>query len=226
MPGGVKFFIPYGFIIALVALTLTGAYLNTTFASAIFLHDLSPAFVAIFSFLFLKERISILMVFSFILAFIGICFIVGTDATLLLNGRYFLGDGLAIISAVAYAGLTIYSRYRAREKMDIYYSIFWANVFAMLFLLPFNLAYGSFAVQLDSLKWVVLLALVSTNAAYFTFCKGLEYIEAPKASIVALAELVFVNLNAFLFFNESLTPPAIIGAVLICSSIILLQARH
>jgi len=125
-----------------------------------------------------------------------------------------------------YAIFIIYSRYRGKEKIDIYYSIFWTYVFSTLFILPFNWVYGSFTVSMDSIKWIILLAFISTNIAFLVYQKGIEYIEAPKASVVGLIETVFVIMNGFLLFNEELTTYTIIGAILICSSVILTQVKR
>ncbi len=220
-----KFFIPYALVVTITEVTFIGAYLNTSMINAIFLGGLTPVFVAVLSFFFLKEKLNLTTLLSLILGVTGIGFIAGADLLGVLNGKNLLGDALAVIYAIAYAVFIIYGRERAKRKVDIYYSVFWSYAIAALFLLPVDLVYGTLAIPLESVVWIVLLAFLCTNIAFILFCKGFEYIDAPKGSIVTLAEQVFVTINAFLFFGENLSLFAVIGAVLICSSVVLEEMR-
>lgn len=139
------------------------------------------------------------------------------------NERNLFGDVLALVSALAYAAFIICGRERAKMRIDIYYATFWSYGIAALFLLPVNLAYGTFAIPLESTIWIVILAFICTNIAFLAFCKGFEYIEAPKGGIIALSEQLFVTINALLFFGEQLSSFIIVGAVLVCSSVLLAE---
>lgn len=218
-----KFFIPYGFVVAFAETTFVCAYLNTSLANTAFLNGLAPVFVALLSFFFLRERVSRSTLFSVIIGIIGVGFIVGPDLPVILGGVNMLGDVLALVSAVGYAAFLLYGRERAKMDINIYYSVFWSYAIASVFVLPLNFAYGTFTIPTESDIWLVLLSLVCTNIAFILLCKGFEYIEAAKGSVVVLSEPLFVAINAFLFFGESLALPAVIGAVLICSSVFLAE---
>jgi DME family drug/metabolite transporter len=221
-----RFFLPYGFIIAFTELTFLGAYLNTTLPNAAFLNGLAPMFVVVLSFFFLKEKVDSKTLFSLVVGIAGVAFIVGADLSSILKGKNLLGDALALISAVAYAAFIIYSRERAKRDVDIYYSVFWSYAIAALFILPLNLAYGTFLIQPESVVWVLLLAFLCTNVAFILFCKGFEYIDASRGSVIALSEQLFVAINAFLFFQEGLSPLGFIGAALIISSVVLAEMKR
>ncbi|NYZ75709.1 DMT family transporter [Candidatus Micrarchaeota archaeon] len=221
-----KFFLPYGFVVAFTEVTFLGAYLNTTLPNAAFLNGLTPLLVVVLSFFFLKERVDSKTLFSLIIGMAGVGFIVGADLFGILKEKNLLGDVLALVSAVAYAAFIIYSRERAKRKVDIYYSVFWAYALAALFLLPFNLAYGTFVIPPESIIWIALLAFVCTNIAFILFCKGFEYIDASRGSVIALAEQLFVAINAFIFFGEGLGPLGVVGAVLIVSSVFLAEMKR
>jgi drug/metabolite transporter (DMT)-like permease len=221
-----KFFIPYGFVVAITELTFIGAYLNTTMVNATFLGGLAPVFVALLSFFFLKERVDLVTILSLVIGITGIGLIVGGDVLSILGEKNLFGDALAVAYAVAYAAFMIYGRERANRKVDIYYAVFWSYAIATLFMLPFNLAYGTFAITPEAMMWIVVLAFVCTNIAFILFCKGFEYIDASRGSIIALAEQLFVTINAFIFFGEGLSALAFIGAVLICSSVVLAEMKR
>ena len=218
-----KFFLPYGFVVAFTEVTFLGAYLNTTLPNAAFLNGLTPLLVVVLSFFFLKERVDSKTLFSLIIGMAGVGFIVGADVFGILNEKNLFGDALALVYALCYAFFIIYGRERAKRNIDIYYSVFWAYALSTLFILPLNLAYGTFLIQPESVLWVLLLAFVCTNMAFILFCKGFEYIDASRGSIISLAEQLFVPINAFLFFGEGLSPLGFIGAALIVSSVILAE---
>lgn len=218
-----KFLIPFGFVVAMGETVFIGAYMNTTMTNAVFLNGLAPVFVALLSVLFLGEGVEPHIILSIILGIAGVGFVVGADLPAILGGKDLLGDILGLSSAVTYAFFIIYSRERAKMNMDIYYSVFWSYAIASLFIFPLNLAYGTFAVPPGAVIWIALLAFFCTSLAFLLLCKGFEYIEAAKGSVFALSEQMFVAINAFLFFGEGLTFLTGIGALLICSSVIIAE---
>ena len=114
--GKTKFFVPYGFVVAVTELTFIGAYLNTTMVNTIFLGALAPVFVAVLSFLFLKDRVDSRTLFSLAIGIVGVGFIVGADVFGMLNEKNLFGDVLALIYAMCYAVFIIYGRERAKKK--------------------------------------------------------------------------------------------------------------
>jgi drug/metabolite transporter (DMT)-like permease len=221
-----RFFIPYGLVVAVTELTFIGAYLNTTMVNTVFLGALAPVFVAVLSYVFLEERVDLVTLLSLVIGIVGIGFIVEADVFGMLNEKNLFGDALALIYAVCYAVFIIYGRERVKLNIDMYYSVFWSYALAALFILPVNLAYGTFAIPVESVVWIVLLAFICTNIAFILFCKGFEYIDATRGSISTLSEQLFVTIIAFLFFGENLTLLAIAGAVLICLSVVLTEMKR
>jgi drug/metabolite transporter (DMT)-like permease len=221
-----RFFIPYGLVVAVTELTFIGAYMNTTMVNTVFLGALAPVFVAALSFFFLEERVNIITLLSLAIGIVGVGFIVGVDAFGMLNEKNLFGDALALIYALCYAVFIIYGRERAKKNMDIYYSVFWSYALAALFILPVNLAYGTFAIPLESAVWIALLSVICTNIAFILFCKGFEYIDATRGSISTLSEQMFVTIIALFFLEENLTILAIAGAVLICLSVVLTEMKR
>jgi drug/metabolite transporter (DMT)-like permease len=177
----------------------------------------------VFSYIFLKERMNSKTIFSLIMGIAGVGFIVGADILSVLSRSNLLGDALALVSAIAYAGFLIYSRKRAQLKVDIYYAVFWSYAIATIFVLPLNLAYGGFAIPPASIIWILLLAFVCTNISFILLSEGFEHIEAAKGSIAAMSEQIFVAINAFIFFGQELAPLALIGAILIFSSVVIME---
>ncbi|MBU3952479.1 MAG: DMT family transporter, partial [Proteobacteria bacterium] len=72
------------------------------------------------------------------------------------------------------------------------------------------------------LAWTALIALsfVSTFLANFCYYKGLQYLEAGRASIVATLEPVVAAFTAYVFLGEYFTFLGYVGAGLILVAVI------
>lgn len=70
---------------------------------------------------------------------------------------------------------------------------------------------------------LLALALVSTVMPIFCLTTGLNKLGASKAAIVSTAEPVLTAIWAAIFLGEQMQPIQLVGAVLILSSVILLQ---
>ncbi|MDQ7862090.1 DMT family transporter [Peribacillus frigoritolerans] len=71
--------------------------------------------------------------------------------------------------------------------------------------------------------WIsaLLLALVSTVAAFVLYTSGLKYLEASKASILATIEPIVAVVTGVLFLGEHLRGWQVVGIALVLYSAIL-----
>src|SRR5699024_6871769 len=76
--------------------------------------------------------------------------------------------------------------------------------------------------------WIssLLLALVSTVAAYVLYTSGLKYLEAGKASILATIEPIVTVLIGVLFLGDQLRPLQVMGIALVLYSAMLVVGRR
>jgi drug/metabolite transporter (DMT)-like permease len=135
-----------------------------------------------------------------------------------------LGLLIALGSALAYAGITLFAK-----KLAGYHSwtiLVYAFGFAALALLPFQLgqplpqpagwqAYASFAA----------LVLIPTIGGYTLYTLGLRHLQASVAAITAMAEVPFAALNGYVFLGERLDPAQALGALIVMGSVALLFLR-
>jgi DME family drug/metabolite transporter len=73
--------------------------------------------------------------------------------------------------------------------------------------------------------WILALAFFSTLVGYSFYTRGLRYLEAGRAGIVATWEIVVASVLAFMIFGETLTVLQILGAVLVLSGIVLVRVN-
>ncbi len=207
-------FLGFGALQAATYLFYLSAYRYTSVANAAFLHYLAPVFVLLLAPLALGERVGKRILLALLPALAGTLLLTGAD-NLLHNGLS-LGDLLAICSALTYAGYTLLGRGTGRTTGALHLAL-WVHLVAAGCVGLFNLAVpgGGFAVAPGDWAFVVLLALVSTTAAFILFFKGLQSVPASRATLVMLLSPVTNALLAWLILKEALTPPQIFGAGLI-----------
>ena len=73
--------------------------------------------------------------------------------------------------------------------------------------------------------WIFALAIFSTLLGYSIYTRGLKYIEASRAGIVATWEVVVASFLAFIIFGESLSTLQIFGALFIFLGIFIIRAH-
>lgn len=197
----------------------------TTVATATILLYTFPAIVVLFSALILNEKITKYKIIALILTFLGTVLVMQiynlTQFNLNLKGALF---GLG--AALGAASYTILGK-KVIKKYNPLTIVFYAFGFGSLFLLLFRGPQIILKVDYPTLAWVwiLFLALVSTLAGYFLYTKGLQYIEAGKAGITAVWEVVVASVLAFIILGEVLTLPQGGGGLLIILGIFIIRRK-
>jgi drug/metabolite transporter (DMT)-like permease len=100
--------------------------------------------------------------------------------------------------------------------------------FGALFLLFFRGPQTLLKFNYPEVAWIFIftLAIVPTLLGYSFYTKGLKYLEASRAGIVATWEIVVATALAFIIFEEKLSLIQILGAVLIFWGIFIIKKRR
>lgn len=141
------------------------------------------------------------------------------------------GVGLALLSAVGYAGTTLLSRRMGREADggDPIGNALIGFAVGALCLLPLALAAGVLPAYGDPVTVAALLAylgLVPSALAYGLFFAGLRTVTATTASVVALVEPVAAAAIAVLFLGERLTVWALTGGAVLLAAVVALAVTE
>ncbi|ADL53102.1 DMT family transporter [Clostridium cellulovorans] len=179
-------------------------------ADATMLNKLSPFFVIIFSFLFLKEKITKAQFISLIIAFVGSLFIVKPSFNVSIIPAL-----VAILGAICAGGAYTYVRtLRGREKN--YTIVFYFSLFSCVSTSPFLfISYHPMTlIQLSSL----LIAGVFASIAQMTLTTAYSYAPASDISIYDYTQIIFSAFLGMMLFNEAPDYLSIIGYILIIGS--------
>jgi drug/metabolite transporter (DMT)-like permease len=208
-----------GVIFAVNIVNYAWAVHLTAVANASLLSNLSPLFVTLGSFLFLRERVTRGFLAAMLTAIAGVA-ILASDR-LAIGDDELLGDGVALLSAMSFAAyLVIVGRLRLRVGPGTV--MLWTGIFTALVLLAVSLLSGEAMVPVSPRGWAVLLAL-----AVFSYAIGqglltvaLAELGAAFSSVALLCLPVSAALLSWAVLGEALSVTQAIGGAIILASIL------
>ena len=196
----------------------------TSVASSVVLVSTHPIFVGIGSRLFLKERMGFYLIFGIILSVLGSALISYGDMSL--SEKALMGDGLALLGAIAASGYFLVGR-KMRKSQDLFSYILPVYSTAALALIVFSLAFHEsfFGYTRSTYLYLLLLALVPQLIGHTTFNWALKYLPASMVAITILGEPVGSVILAYFILGEGLTSWKVVGGVLILAGILIALRR-
>ncbi|MFP4118481.1 MAG: DMT family transporter [Candidatus Woesearchaeota archaeon] len=210
------------FIGLLFAINFTGtaiAYLHASMQSVTLILATTPAFVLIFAYFLLGEKVTRTKIITLIFTLIGL---------LILNPIHPEGlTGNLIAMGVVISGGLMFTLMRKVNMKETIGNVFWFFLFASLFLLPMPIIFGFGTINLN----IISLGIVSTGAAYLFYNLGYEGVEAEIGTLITnmitpLSGIIF----AIFILGERINIKVLTGGfVLIIAAVYLrthLTTRH
>jgi drug/metabolite transporter (DMT)-like permease len=207
----------------------------TSVASSAVLVSTTPLWVAIFTPLFLKEKVKPAILVGMAVALVGgiiiglsdMCSLssdglICPDLATITQGKAFLGNLLALAGAWAATGYFLIGR-RLRERMSVvsYVSVVYAMAAIVLIVWMFAAGHKPSGLPPRAYLWIILLGLVPQLIGHSTFNWALGYLSAAFVSITLLGEPIGSTVLAMLLLNETPSFLKIIGGILILVGIYL-----
>ncbi len=192
----------------------------TSVASSIVLVTTHPIFVGLGSKLFLKEPLGAPLILGILLSVLGSGLIGYGD--FLLTQEALLGDGLALLGAMAASGYFLVGR-RMRAQQDLLTYIFPVYSISGLSLIILSLLFQKsfFGYSTNTYLLMILLALIPQLIGHTTFNWALKYLPASRVAIAILGEPIGSTFLAYLILGERLTVLKILGGGFILSGILI-----
>lgn len=176
-----------------------------------FITGLYIIFTPIVALFFIKEKPTVKLIFSLVIATIGLALLSGISVNNLSVSK---GDLITILSAVAYSIQIVLTNIYVRDTdMSFITAVQMITMFVVS--VPFSIK--SFTLSLPLWVWLSLVFLGSI-AGYFAILAetySLKYIDPDRASVLFTLEPVFAGITSYVFLKESLTKSGILGAVFI-----------
>ncbi len=202
--------------LSMSATTILFTYANkmTTAANTIILQYTAPIFVIILSALIFKIKPKKLDIIAVILIFGGVvCFFVDS-----LSAGNMLGNGLALLSGLTYAGIFMMNSSERADSLSSTFFGMWINVVVGA---PFVFQQDFSATTTSAWIAFACLGLFQVGFGYVFLNIGLKTTPATMASLVCGLEPVLNPVLVAIVYHEMLTPLAFIGAAIVFFTIII-----
>ena len=217
-------FVGYGISLSLQFL---GTKLSTA-ANGSLVTSATPAFVLIFAWILLRERITPVRLIALLLATLGVVAVIDPRSAQL-NPDLFLGNLLLLGAALTWALYSVLVR-KATQALDV---------------LPFSLIafLGGLPVARPASAWelkttgvgeistgivggVLFLGIISTALAMVLWNSAFALVDANLASLTFFAQPVVGTLLGWLFLGEEITPLFLFGGLLIGVGLVISSSSH
>lgn len=206
-------FVGYGVSLCLQFL---GTKLSTA-ANGSLVTSATPAFVLIFAWLLLHEKITSRRLLSLFLATLGVIAVIDPRSAQL-DPRLFMGNLALIGAAITWA---LYSVLVRKVTQDTNVLLF--SMLAFMGGLPVSVPAGAWElstvgvgeINLGVVGGVLFIGVISTALAMVLWNTAFAYVEASLASLTFFAQPVVGTFLGWLFLNEKITPLFLLGGALI-----------
>jgi DME family drug/metabolite transporter len=188
------------------------AMYNTTVANANFIIQTQTIFLAIFGYIFLKEKISILTITSIVLAFSGIFLMLGGS----LNSGQMIGNIAAFIMPISFAVLILTVRKYPNVDMIPLQLIAGIGAIILGYLFSSQIIVSSYDIFLG-----FIAGFFQVGLGFIFITVGAKTTPSALVGIIMLTEAILGPLWAWLFINE--TPPLVVlvGGTIVLSAVLM-----
>ncbi|MFH2060336.1 MAG: DMT family transporter [Pseudomonadota bacterium] len=180
----------------------------TSVAQANILNMTYPLFIAVFSWLFLKEQQDAVAILIVMIAFVGVWLIIAPEKmSIEINSLWGLASGISAAVAIMYLNLS-------RQYHDTQTTLFFLFGIGSVvtFILFFNQLHLPKIVELKYLFWCSFFSI----AGQYLITIGFKYVTAIEGGIISSTRILLAAvLGPFIAMDPALTLAGWIGAVLI-----------
>jgi drug/metabolite transporter (DMT)-like permease len=223
----------WAFAVCSVPVNITFFFLalqRTVSINAPIIASAGPVFVLLASAIFLREEIRPAAVVGTVLSLAGILVIIGQPLLDRGFGTEIIGNILLVLATLGATGQIIIGRKILTPANTLPFT-FWTFLIGTLWFLPFFLyEYGQNPAALANLDarggtGIAFGAFLSSFAAYTMYNWAISRLPAFRVSVFAYLDPVVAILIAIPLLGEKITPPFILGSVLVFLGILIAERR-
>ena len=183
----------------------------TSVANVVFIISTQTMFLAIFGYLFLREKVSLICFISIVLAMSGILIMVGDS----ISSGSLIGNLAALAIPINFSILVMIIR--KNKNLDMVPAIFYSGVFSVVYglVMSESLSFSNHDMFLGFLLGVPQLAF-----GFICITIGSRTTPSTTVGLLMLTETLFAPIWVWLFLNEIPPLSVIIGGVVIIVAII------
>lgn len=203
----------------------TSSLSYTTASNATLLGNTAPLWVALGTWLLLKQNLTIAFWRGLTITLIGAALIMGTD--FILHPRFGIGDIMATLTGFFYGGYYLITE-KSRAHFDSITHIWFVGIGASLALFIINRILQNPFTGYDRLTWLVFLAsaLVSQLIGYMALAYALGHLPASIVAPTMILQPVVTTILAIPFLGEVPTIWQGIGGAIALVGIYIVNRSH
>jgi drug/metabolite transporter (DMT)-like permease len=203
----------------------TASLSYTTAANATLLGNTAPLWVALGTWLILKQTLTPAFWRGLTITLLGTALIMGTD--FLLHPRFGVGDAMAVFTGVFYGGYFLFTE-RSRIYFDPVSHIWLVGIGASISLFIINAVLGNPLTGYPTQTWVVFLvtAVVSQVIGYVSLAYALGYLPASVVAPTVVLQPILTTLLAIPLLREIPTIWQGIGGAIALVGIYVVNQSH
>jgi drug/metabolite transporter (DMT)-like permease len=197
----------------------------TTAANATILGNTAPLWVALGTMLFFREHLRKKFWVGMLLAMAGAALIIGAD--FILHPRLGIGDSIAIITGMLYAGYYLTAEF-GRRSIDAVSYIWIVFVSASITLFFLNIFLGNSLIGYDSKTIMVFIAsaVISQLIGYLMSSYALGHLPASVVSVTMVGQPVVTAIIAIPLLGELPVISQIFGGIIALTGIYLVNVSQ
>ena len=201
-----------GFVMSFSFIAFVFAMMNTSVANVVFIISTQTMFLALFGFIYLKEKVSIISFLSIILAMSGILVMIDDSVS---SGTLF-GNIIALTIPISFSILIMIIR--KNPTLDLIPAIWFASLFSVLYSLTMvdNLNFSNHDIFMG-----FLLGVPQLTFGFICITIGSRTTRAVTVGLLMLSETIFAPMWVWLFLNEIPPSSVFIGGTIIIFAIII-----
>ena len=201
-----------GFVLSFSFVAFVVAMTSTTVANVVFIISTQTMFLAIFGFLYLKEKVSMKGAMSIFLAMSGILIMVGDS----ISAGTLFGNIVALAIPINFAILVMIIR--KNTNVDMVPAIFYSGIFSLLYGLFLT---ESFSFTKHDILMGFFLGVPQLALSFICITIGSRTVESATVGILMLMETLCAPIWVWLFLSEIPPLSVFIGGTAIILAIIL-----
>ena len=184
---------------------------NLVLSDASMLNKMSPFFAVLFSFLFLKERMTLFQGFAVLIAFIGSLFVIKPTFSNFSSLYAFAGLMGGMMAGAAYTAV----RYLGNHGENGAYIVAFFSGFSTFFFAPW-LIFDYHPMTITQLLCLIGAGLAAAGGQ-FSITAAYTYAPAKEISVYDYSQLIFTTLIGFVLFGDLPDVYSVIGYVIMVS---------
>ena len=200
-----------GFVMSLSFVAYVYSMTITSVANVVFIISTQTMFLAIFGYLFLREKVSLICFISIVLAMSGIFIMIGDSV----SSGSLLGNLVALAIPINFSILVMIIR--KNKNLDMVPAIFYSGIFSIFYglILSDSISFSNHDIFMGFLLGVPQLAF-----GFICITIGSRTTPSTTVGLLMLTETLFAPVWVWLFLNEIPPLSVLIGGLVIIIAII------